>query len=107
MIQNLITNAIKYRSPERRLKIEINTTEDKEYVYLKVKDNGIGFDSSKYGEKIFKLYERVHHNIEGKGLGLYLIKTQIEALNGKIDVNSIPNEGAIFIVSIKKENQYV
>ncbi|MFN5704918.1 MAG: ABC transporter substrate-binding protein [bacterium] len=107
VIQNLITNAIKYRSPERRLKIEINTTEDKEYVYLKVKDNGIGFDSSKYGEKIFKLYERVHHNIEGKGLGLYLIKTQIEALNGKIDVNSIPNEGAIFIVSIKKENQYV
>lgn len=107
VIQNLITNAIKYRSPERRLKIEINTSEDKEYVYLKVKDNGIGFDSSKYGEKIFKLYERVHHNIEGKGLGLYLIKTQIEALNGKIDVNSIPNEGAIFIVSIKKENQDV
>ncbi len=107
VIQNLITNAIKYRSPERRLKIEINTSEDKEYVYLKVKDNGIGFDSSKYGEKIFKLYERVHHNIEGKGLGLYLIKTQIEALNGKIDVNSITNEGAIFIVSIKKENQDV
>ncbi len=107
VIQNLITNAIKYRSHDRRLKIEINTTEDDEYVYLRVKDNGIGFDSNKYGEKIFKLYERVHHNIEGKGLGLYLIKTQIEALNGKIDVSSIPNEGALFIVSIKKENQDV
>lgn len=107
VIQNLITNSIKYRSNERRLKIEINTTEDDEFVYLRVKDNGIGFDSNKYGEKIFKLYERVHHNIDGKGLGLYLIKTQIEALNGRIDVNSIPNEGALFIVSIKKENQDV
>jgi PAS domain S-box-containing protein len=107
IIQNLITNAIKYRSPERRLKIEINTTEDNEYVYLRVKDNGVGFDSNKYGEIIFKLYERIQHDIEGKGLGLYLIKTQIEALNGKIEANSIPNEGALFIVSIKKENQDV
>ncbi len=105
VIQNLITNAIKYRSLDRKLRIEISTNEDNEFVYLRVKDNGIGFDSSKYGEKIFKLYERVHHEIEGKGLGLYLIKTQIEALNGKINVNSIPNEGALFIVSIRKENQ--
>lgn len=74
---------------------------------MRVKDNGVGFDSNKYGEKIFKLYERIQHDIEGKGLGLYLIKTQIEALNGKIEANSIPNEGALFIVSIKKENQDV
>ena len=107
IIQNLITNAIKYRSLDRRLKIEINTTEDDDFVYLSVRDNGIGFDSNKYGEKIFKLYERIHHNVEGKGLGLYLIKTQIEALNGRIDVTSKPDEGALFIVSIKKENQNV
>lgn len=107
IIQNLITNAIKYRSLDRRLKIEINTTEDDDFVYLSVRDNGIGFDSNKYGEKIFKLYERIHHNVEGKGLGLYLIKTQIEALNGRIVVTSKPDEGALFIVSIKKENQNV
>lgn len=103
ILQNLITNCIKYRSSERRLMIEITSSEDKNYVYLKVKDNGLGFDSEKFGDKIFRLYERLHYNIEGKGLGLYLIKSQIEALNGKIEVNSIPNEGTVFIVSIKKE----
>lgn len=107
IIQNLLTNAIKYRSQTRRLKIDISTLEDDDFVYLRVKDNGIGFDSIKYGEKIFKLYERIHHSIEGKGLGLYLIKTQIEALNGRIDVSSKPDEGALFIVSIKKEQKDV
>lgn len=107
IIQNLLTNAIKYRSQSRRLKIDISTNEDDDFVYLRVKDNGIGFDSNKYGEKIFKLYERIHHGIEGKGLGLYLIKTQIEALNGRIDVNSMPDEGALFVVSIKKEQKDV
>ncbi len=105
IIQNLITNAIKYRSLDRRLRIEISTTEDPGYVYLRVKDNGQGFDSEKYGEKIFRLYERLHHSIEGKGLGLYLVKSQVEALNGKIEVSSIKNEGTIFVISIKKETE--
>lgn len=107
IIQNLLINTIKYRSQTRRLKVDISTNQDDDFVYLRVKDNGIGFDSEKYGEKIFKLYERINHNIEGKGLGLYLIKTQIEALNGRISVNSKPDEGALFIVSIKKEQKDV
>lgn len=104
VFQNLITNSIKYRNPDKKLKIEISTHHDAEYTYIYVRDNGIGFDSDLMGQKIFKLYERLHYNIEGKGLGLYLIKTQIESLNGKIEVYSKPLEGALFTVSIKNSN---
>ncbi len=104
ILQNLITNSIKYRNPSNRLVIEISTHQDKEYTYLNIRDNGLGFDSEAVGEKIFRLYERLNFNIEGKGLGLYLIKTQIESLNGKIDVFSKPLQGALFTVSIKNES---
>jgi PAS domain S-box-containing protein len=101
VLQNLITNSIKYRNVEKKLKIEISTHTDPEYTYLYVRDNGIGFDSNVLGHKIFKLYERLHHHIDGKGLGLYLIKTQIESLNGKIDVYSKPMQGALFTIALK------
>ena len=104
ILQNLLTNSIKYRNPDNPLKIELSTHQDAEYTYLHIKDNGIGFDSDVMGHKIFKLYERLHYNIEGKGLGLYLIKTQIESLNGKIEVYSKPMQGALFTVSIKNSN---
>lgn len=101
ILQNLLTNSIKYRNPDKKLKIEISTHYDGEYFYLYVRDNGIGFDSDAMGQKIFRLYERLNYNVEGKGLGLYLIKTQIESLNGKIDVYSKPMQGALFTVSLK------
>ncbi len=101
ILQNLLTNSIKYRNPDKKLKIEISTHQDGEYTYLYVRDNGLGFDSDSMGQKIFRLYERLNYNIEGKGLGLYLIKTQIESLNGKIDVYSKPMQGALFTVSLK------
>ena len=104
ILQNLLTNSIKYRNPDNPLKIELSTHQDAEYTYLHIRDNGIGFDSDVMGHKIFKLYERLHYNIEGKGLGLYLIKTQIESLNGKIEVYSKPMQGALFTVSIKNSN---
>ncbi len=101
VLQNLLTNSIKYRNVEKKLKIEISTHTDTEFTYIYVRDNGIGFDSNALGHKIFKLYERLHHHIDGKGLGLYLIKTQIESLNGKIDVYSKPMQGALFTVALK------
>lgn len=101
VLQNLITNSIKYRNIEKKLKIEISTHTDKEYTYLYVRDNGIGFDSNAFGHKLFKLYERLHYHIEGKGMGLYLIKTQIESLNGKIEVYSKPLQGALFTIALK------
>lgn len=100
---NLLTNAIKYRKQHVAPEITVSTEEDGEFVILYVKDNGMGIDLEKYGNKIFGLYQRFHDNKDGKGLGLYIIKNQIEALEGKIAVESIVNKGSMFHVFLKKK----
>lgn len=102
ILYNLISNAIKYRDPERTPFIAIKTTHEKEFVCLAVMDNGLGIDLSKYKQSVFSLYKRFHVHVEGKGLGLYLVKTQIEALGGRVEVKSEPNEGTTFQVYFKR-----
>lgn len=99
---NIITNAIKYRKETERPVIRITTQEDGEFVLLTITDNGKGIDMGKYGNKIFGLYQRFHENTEGKGLGLYIIKSQVESLGGKIAVESMVNRGTTFQVFLKK-----
>lgn len=55
----------------------------------------------KFGKKIFGLYQRFHSKIDGKGLGLYIVKSQIESMDGKIEVNSVPDSGTTFEISFK------
>ncbi|HCL06031.1 MAG TPA: hypothetical protein DHW64_08750 [Chitinophagaceae bacterium] len=105
ILLNLLTNAIKYRRPGVPPVIQIYTEEDGDYVILYVKDNGLGIDMEKYGNKIFGLYQRFHDNKDGKGLGLYIIKNQVEALEGKIAVESIVNKGTMFHVFLKKKKR--
>lgn len=94
---NLIGNAIKYRAIDRPCKIEIKSTKDPNGgTILMVKDNGIGINLTKYGDKIFGLYKRFHLDREGKGMGLYLVKTQVQSMRGNIQVNSKVNEGSSF-----------
>lgn len=88
IIYNLISNALKYRSPERTPVIEITSDLDENHYVLTVKDNGLGIDLKRHRESLFLMYKRFHPNTEGKGLGLYLIKMQAEALNGRIEVRS-------------------
>ena len=102
ILYNLISNAIKYRDPQRVPYIAIKTTHEKEFVCLAVMDNGLGIDLKKYKQNIFSLYKRFHLHVEGKGLGLYLVKTQIEALGGRVEVRSEPNEGTTFHVYFKR-----
>ncbi len=102
ILYNLISNAIKYRSEEREPVIEIKSGEDTRYYHLQVMDNGLGIDLSRDGDNIFKLYKRFHHHTEGKGLGLYLVKMQAEALGGDINVESEPNKFTRFNVRIRK-----
>jgi signal transduction histidine kinase len=102
ILYNLISNAIKYRDPERTPFIAIKTTHEKEFVCLAVMDNGLGIDLQKYKQSVFSLYKRFHLHVEGKGLGLYLVKTQIEALGGRVEVRSEPNEGTTFQVYFKR-----
>lgn len=99
IIHNLISNAIKYRSAKRKPQIDVFIQATDSYIILSVKDNGMGIDLKNIGTyKIFGLYQRVATHIEGKGIGLYLAKTQIEALGGRIEVESEIDKGSTFRV---------
>ncbi len=99
---NLLTNSLKYKSDDRQLLISLKTVNKRDHTILYFSDNGLGIDMEKFGKKIFGLYQRYHPKIEGKGLGLYIIKSQIEALDGKIEVDSIPDVGTTFRIYFKK-----
>jgi signal transduction histidine kinase len=101
IISNLIENAIKYRSENRKLIIELKTTMVNNFICLEIRDNGIGIDLDRHRDKVFGLYKRFHTHVEGKGIGLYLVKTQIEALGGLIEVESEPEKGTCFKVYFK------
>jgi len=104
ILLNLLTNAIKYRSEERPLIINIHTKQDGNAIYLIVNDNGKGIDLKKNASKIFGLYQRFHENVEGKGIGLFIIKSHIESLKGTIKVKSTPDVGTTFIIHFPKFN---
>jgi signal transduction histidine kinase len=98
----LISNSIKYRQPEIEPIIEVKTFDRGELVEIVVSDNGLGMNLPQIQSSLFGLYKRFHHHIEGKGLGLYMIKTQTEAMGGKIEVSSKVNEGTTFSVFLRK-----
>ncbi|MGB6269696.1 MAG: PAS domain-containing protein [Olleya sp.] len=100
VIQNLLTNAIKYKHPDRNPVVTISLLVKNNYLELRVKDNGLGIDLEKYGDSIFGLYKTFHKNREAEGVGLYLVKNQIEAFGGKIDIESQVDEGTTFIITI-------
>jgi len=92
IILNLLTNALKYKSPERPLEIDLYAVQEGQYQVLVFKDNGMGIDLDQNGDKIFGMYKTFHGNTDAKGMGLFIIKNQIEALGGKIEIESIVNE---------------
>jgi signal transduction histidine kinase len=98
---NLLSNAIKYQSPQRILKIDILTQRKGNKTMLIIKDNGMGIDLDKYKSKLFQIYQRFHLHVKGKGIGLYLVKSQVESLGGKIEVNSEPEVGTTFTIQLK------
>jgi signal transduction histidine kinase len=101
IVMNLVSNAIKYRNPTQPLEIHIEGRIENEKAFFAVRDNGVGIDLKSYGNKLFHLYSRFHTHVDGKGLGLYLVKTQIEMLGGKIEVSSEVNKGTEFRFWIK------
>ncbi|HKR06114.1 MAG TPA: ATP-binding protein [Bacteroidia bacterium] len=101
IMYNLLSNAIKYRSPRVPLTIHLQTQLDNEFICLTVKDNGMGIDLNKNRDKLFGLYNRFHSKkIEGKGIGLNLVKAQAESLGGKVEVESEVNHGSTFKIFI-------
>jgi signal transduction histidine kinase len=101
IVYNLISNAIKYHSPERRPVIRVACSSEENYLILSVEDNGLGMDLSQE-DKIFAMFKRLHDHVEGSGVGLYIVKKIIENAGGKIEVQSEVDQGTIFKVYFKK-----
>jgi len=102
ILYNLISNSIKYRSLDRHAEITLTAYEDNQHFIVSVKDNGLGIDLNRNKENLFKLYKRFHYHTEGKGLGLYLVKLQCEALGGNVQVDSELNKFTTFVVHLRK-----
>lgn len=100
IVLNLLTNAIKYRSDNRKPSLKIESNFVNGSVELKFRDNGLGIDLKRHGDKIFGMYKTFHSNSDSKGLGLFMVKNQVEAMGGFIDVTSEVDAGTTFIVRL-------
>jgi len=97
---NLVSNSIKYRRQDAPSFIEISSITNGNGVTLAFKDNGLGIDLAKRGDQVFGLYKRFHTHVEGKGVGLFMVKTQVESLGGDISVTSEVNKGTVFTIML-------
>ena len=102
IIYNLVSNAIKFKTPDRIPEILLMTEHIKGYWIISVKDNGTGIDPDKM-EAIFSKYYRIENSIEGSGIGLYLVKQIVETSGGKVELKSTPGKGSEFKVYLKAE----
>jgi PAS domain S-box-containing protein len=98
IFQNLLSNAIKYRSPERHPQIHITTEMAGDRVELRFSDNGLGIDLKQHGHKLFGLHKTFHEHKDARGVGLFLTKTQIEAMGGSIAAESEAGKGITFVI---------
>ncbi len=101
IFQNLLTNAIRYASPDRAPQINIVTKIRDNSILMTFADNGIGFNMNMVKGKIFGLHQRFHHHPESRGIGLYLIHSQITSLGGAITVDSEEGTGTTFFITLK------
>lgn len=95
IVYNLISNAIKYSSPERQPEIFIKAENRNDYVLLTVKDNGLGIKQQDQA-KVFSMFKRLHDHVEGTGVGLYIVKRIIDNAGGKIELESEVGKGTVF-----------
>jgi PAS domain S-box-containing protein len=99
---NLLSNSIKYRADSRPLQVQIEAVASSEQnIVVTFADNGSGFDLQKAGTDVFKLYKRFHSQHAGRGMGLYLVKTHVEAMGGHISVSSHEGVGTRFTIHLR------
>ena len=104
ILMNFITNSVKYKHPERDPVIKLTVNKNENYTILSIEDNGLGIDLKKYGEKLFGMYKTFHHNSDARGIGLYITKNQIEAMNGKVMVCSEVGKGTTFNIYFNEKD---
>jgi PAS domain S-box-containing protein len=100
VLMNLIHNAIRYRHPDRNAQILITATQLEDFSEFSIKDNGLGIDLVRHRNRIFGMGQVFHENPEARGMGLFVVKNQVEAMGGSIEVVSEPDKGSTFIVRI-------
>ncbi|MFV8355039.1 PAS domain S-box protein [Flavobacterium sp. XS1P32] len=100
---NLFTNAIKYKSPKRNATLNICYEKIDGYSVINFRDNGLGLDLKKNGHKIFGMYKTFHGNADAKGIGLFITKNQLEAMNGKIAMESEVGHGSNFKIYLDEK----
>jgi PAS domain S-box-containing protein len=96
IVLNLVSNGIKYKSQSQYSYVKISTEIIDEILLLKIQDNGLGIDLVRHGDELFGMYKTFHKHKDAKGLGLFITKAQVEAMNGKIEVESAVDEGTFF-----------
>ncbi|VAW10968.1 Two-component system sensor histidine kinase [hydrothermal vent metagenome] len=104
ILTNFITNAVKYRSLDRNPIIELSAKSENGYTILSITDNGLGIDLKKYGTKLFGMYKTFHDKKDARGIGLYITKNQIEAMNGKVTATSEIGKGTTFKIYFDEKN---
>lgn len=100
---NFITNGVKYRHPERVPEVRLSYEKSGGQDVLVISDNGLGIDLKKYGDKLFGMYKTFHNHPEARGIGLYITKNQVEAMNGRIQTSSTVGEGTIFKIFLDEQ----
>jgi PAS domain S-box-containing protein len=103
ILLNLFTNAIKYKSPERKATLEIDYEIIDDYTVINFRDNGLGLDLKKNGHKLFGMYKTFHGNEDAKGIGLFITKNQLEAMDGKIEIESKVGHGSNFKIYLNEK----
>lgn len=99
---NLITNAIKYSKPDYSPVIKISSKIHQGIRQLIISDNGLGLNLADVKDELFHLHTKFHEHVDSNGIGLYLVYNHINNMGGKIHVDSEPNKGTTFTISLKK-----
>jgi signal transduction histidine kinase len=101
VVYNLISNALKYRHPDRPPLIRIHCRQTDRYSVLVVEDNGLGLEAHQV-RGLFGMFRRFHNHVEGSGIGLYMVKRSVENAGGKVKVESKPGQGTAFSVYFRR-----
>lgn len=103
IIKTFITNAVKYRHPDRSPVITLSTHIEGNRRVLSVADNGMGMDLEKHGDKLFGMYKTFHGNSNARGIGLFMAKNQIEAMGGSVTAESQLGKGSVFNIHFNEK----
>lgn len=104
ILMNFITNGVKYKEPSRDPIIKLKAAVENNLMVLIIEDNGLGIDLKKHGDKLFGMYKTFHQNEDAIGIGLYITKNQIEAMKGRVVVQSEVGTGTTFKIYFNGKN---